>query len=76
MKIKQMHVISSSRGEKRGEWGRERRAARREEGEMEETMVTRQGWWEDDAQRGSQRGQDRKKEQQDERYSRKTDYLQ
>lgn len=46
MEIKQEHVISSSEGEKkkRGEWGRERRAVSREEGEMEETMVTRQGW--------------------------------
>lgn len=66
MKTKLVHVICSSEGEKkRGEWGRERRAGSREEEEMEETMVTRQGWREDDAQQGPQRGQDWKSEQQD-----------
>lgn len=45
--------------------GRERRAGSREEGEMEETMVTRQGWREDDARRGPQRGQDWKSQRQD-----------
>ncbi|KAI3373999.1 hypothetical protein L3Q82_021988 [Scortum barcoo] len=65
------------REKKRGEWGRERRAAReRGRGEMEETMVTRQGWWEDDAQRGPWRGRDWKNEQRDDGYRGKTDYLQ
>lgn len=33
MEIKQAHVISSSQGEKGGEWGRETRKASREEGD-------------------------------------------
>lgn len=42
MEIKQVHVISSSEGEKGGEWGREREDRRAERKEMtEETMVTR-----------------------------------
>lgn len=50
---------------------------KREEGEREETMVTRQGWREDDAHdEDLKRGQDCEDEQQDERCSRKADYLQ
>lgn len=38
----QVQVISSSAEERRREWGRDRGGESREDGEMEETMVTRQ----------------------------------
>lgn len=76
MEIKQVHVISSSEGEKGGEWGRERRAASREEGDDGENHGYKDGGWrKGDAQRGPPRGRGRMNSRMIE-YSRKRDYLQ
>lgn len=67
MEITQVHVIGSSEGEKKTEWGRERREEQR--GERKERW--RKPWLQDedgggdDAQRGPQRGQGWENEQQD-----------
>lgn len=76
MEIKQVHVISSSEGEKGGEWGRERRAASREEGDDGENHGYKDGGWgKGEAQRGPPRGRGRMNSRMIE-YSRKRDYLQ
>lgn len=67
MEIKQMHVISSSEGGKKRSVGEGEKSREEREGEMEETMVTRQEWWEDNSQRGPRRGQHWKNELQDDR---------
>lgn len=77
MEIKQVHAISSSEVEKKEEsgGGREDQRGKRKERWRKPWLQGKDGG-EDDARRGPPRGQGLKKARRDDRYSRKTDYLQ